>query len=285
MLGGEGLSMHHDVMGVDLGGTRLRLQAGGCKAQLDTGSQFAPQDLLQGLTDFVARHQLRPTRIGLAVPGLVGADGQVVACDVLPAFTGWQAQLGLTDLCGVVTVLNDVEAALLDEAHDAPPGHIGAVVMVGTAIGAAFMVDGKSVRGASGWAGELGYWPLAVGSGQVRRLDDLAGGAALATACGVSSAQLAAQAATADPTTLQAIATSGRFLGLGLAALIHLLNPARLAVGGGTVDLPGYWDAAYAAAREHTLAQLWADCTLTRVRSGASAVVNGAVRAAQASSL
>lgn len=255
----DDLSMYHDVIGVDLGGTRLRFQAGGCKAQLDTGPQFAPQDLVRHLKVFVARHQLRPTRMGLAVPGLVGAGGQVVACDVLPAFTGWQPQLALAGLCRAVTVLNDVEAALLDETHDAPPGHTGAVVMVGTAIGAAFMVDGKPVRGASGWAGELGYWPLAVSDGQVRRLDDLAGGAGLAAACGVSPAQLAAQAAAADPATLQAIAAGGRFLGLSLAALIHLLNPARLAVGGGTVDLPGYRDAAHAAAREHTLPELWAD--------------------------
>ena len=271
--------MHNDVVGIDLGGTKVLLCCGEHEEHFSTGPRFSPQDLLQHLRAFLGRNGLAPARMGIAIPGLVGGGGRVTSCDVLPSFTGWMPKRELAALCRSVVVLNDVQAALLDEMHDAPAGHTGIVVMVGTAIGAAIIANGKPMQGASGWAGELGYLPIAL-RGQVQRLDDLAGGAGMAAACGISSAQLARRAAAADAVALQTISAGGHFLGLSLAAVINLLNPARVAVGGGTLELPGYWDAARATAAQHAIPALWADCTLDTVRSGAHAVVKGAIRAA-----
>lgn len=273
--------MHNCVVGIDLGGTNALLRCGDCEQRVSTGPLFSPQDLRRDLGAFLAGNGLAPTHIGIAVPGLVDDGGRVIDCDVLPAFSGWKPRLDLADLCQSVVVLNDVKAALLEEMHDAPAGCTGAVVMVGTAIGAAFIADGKPMLGKSGWAGELGYLPIAL-DGWVKRLDDLAGGAGIAAACGISSAQLAQRAAAADPVALEAISAGGYFLGLGLAALINLLNPARVVVGGGTIELLGYWEAAHSSAAQNAIPVLWSDCTLEKVRSGAHAVVNGAVRAAVA---
>lgn len=267
------------VIGIDLGGTKALFRSARHEARFSTGPLFSPQNLLQLLRTFLARNDLVPTHIGIAVPGLVDAEGQVAICDVLPSFSGWRARQDLAELCRSVLVLNDVEAALLEEMQDAPHASTAAVVMVGTAIGTAIVVDGKPLRGESGWAGELGYLPLAVNN-QVRRLDELAGGAGIAAACGVSPAQLAQRAAAADPLVLDAIAAAGRCLGLGLAALINLFNPARIAAGGGTIELPGYWEAAHDTAAQHAIPLLWSDCSVEKTRSGAYTVVNGVMRAA-----
>jgi len=69
---------------------------------------------------------------------------------------------------------------------------------LGTATGAAFIAGGQPLRGASGWAGELGHLPVMVGD-TVRRLDSLAGDAVIARDCGLPAAQVAARAGEGGP--------------------------------------------------------------------------------------
>lgn len=208
--------MRASVVGMDLGGTRLLIRGAEVEETFRTGPSFTPEKLLQFLESFIARHAIRPECIGLAIPGLVGSDGCVADCDVLPAFRGW--------------------------------------------------------------AGELGYLPVHCSTG-VKRLDELAGGAAIADGCGVTAEDLALRAGAGEPVVLQAIERAGASFGLGLAAVINLLNPSVLSVGGGTSELPGYWQAALASAEQHSIAALWRSCTLARVKSGHRVVVLGAMRA------
>lgn len=266
-----------ESVGVDLGGTKLLLTCGARVERLATGPAFTPAALEDALRTFVRDQPERPEALGIAVPGLVDASGCVVACDVLPALVGWSAPQALRDLACPVTVTNDLTAALAEEFANPEPGLTAGVVLVGTAVGAAFLVEGIPLRGATGWAGELGYLPLA-GEGSVQRLDLRAGGAALAARCGVSPAELAARAE--EPEIQAVICEGGRALGLGLAAVINLLNPARLAVGGGTFLLPGYEAAALSAAQAHSLPELWEACTLKRVDAGELVVARGAARIA-----
>ena len=269
--------MSENTIGIDLGGTKMLLYCRGIHERIETGSTFTPNDFFRHLRQFVASNRLSPKRIGIAVPGLVDAEGAVLGSDVLPLFSGWKPQLDMAALNVKWCVLNDVQAALLEEMRDAPLGLTGGVVMVGTAIGAGLWVDGKPLLGASGWAGELGYFPLMVGD-RVERLDKLAGGNAIAAHCAVSAGLLAEQANNGDVSTLQAIAAGGRALGLGLAALINLLNPSRLALGGGTVELPGYWEQALCSAEKYSIPELWRDCRISKVREGAFVVAKGALR-------
>jgi predicted NBD/HSP70 family sugar kinase len=163
--------------------------------------------------------------------------------------------------------------------HDAPADATAAVVMVGTAVGAAFVAHGQPLLGTSGWAGELGYLPCASG-GETKRLDDVAGGAAMAARRGVDARQFAELARAGDAAALAAIRDGGEALGTAIAAVVNLLNPSRVALGGGAVELPGYWPALERAAERHSIAQLWRDCSLTRVRAGERVVAFGARRAA-----
>ena len=273
------------TVGVDLGGTKALFVCGERASRVETGAAFSAEDFLARLAAFVAGERERPSRIGVAVPGLVDGSGRVVACDVLPALAGWSPRDALASLgYDHVAVVNDVRAALLEEMHDAPPGLTAGVVMVGTAIGAAFVAHGAPLLGASGWAGELGYLPVALDGGVVQRLDDVAGGAAMAARRGVDAARLAELAHAGDREALAVIDAGGTALGLGLAAVVNLLNPSQLALGGGAAALPGYWAAAERAATHHSIPELWRDCRLTRVRAGERVVAFGAARAAAAAS-
>lgn len=269
-----------DAIGVDLGGTKLLLVCGEAEARHETGPDFTPAELEGDLRAFIGAHSLRPSHIGIAIPGLVDAEGRVVAVDSPKTFDGWSAREALDDLACRVVVVNDVNAALAEELHDAPGDITAAVVMAGTSIGAAFVADGRPLLGASGYAGELGYLPLLVGQ-DVRRLDEVAGGAAIAARLGVSPARVSELAHSGDAAALEAIREGGHALGLGLAAVINLLNPSAIALGGGTSELPGYFEAAVAAAERFALPDLWRACTVRRVRSGARAAALGAMRLAR----
>lgn len=271
-------------VGADVGGTKLLLVAihdgGRALHRIPTGPEAGPELIQREVHLFVNRLAIQPAALGIALPGLISADGRVTACDVLPKLAGWSVVEGFASLACPVRALNDAEAALSEEAHDLGPGATAGLVMAGTAIGAAFLVHGRPMRGARGWAGELGYLPVAVQPGQVARLDQLAGGAALAQRLGTNGVGLRAQAERREPEALAAVREAGGALGLGLAAVINLLNPELLVVGGGACELPGYLEAALASAERHSLPDLWRVCTVRSVRAGEAVAALGAARAA-----
>jgi predicted NBD/HSP70 family sugar kinase len=266
-------------VGIDLGGTKLLMVCGAETNRISTGPAFSPQDLEACIKDFVAQLPSAPAAIGIAVPGLVKDAQRVISCDVLPKMTGWCADTGLANIGCPIILVNDVKAALAEEMHDASPEITAGIIMVGTAVGAAFITEGKQLLGASGWAGELGYMPMSCG-GELRRLDELAGGSFMAAKRGVSSEEFVRLAGARDIPALDIIREGGVALGVALATIINLLNPVRLAIGGGAISLPGYWDSAQDTAVRHSIPELWRDCRLYRIRDDPAITARGAVRCA-----
>ena len=269
-------------VGVDVGGTKALLLAFQgtdivAEARIATGKELTAARFEQELTAFLARLPERPAGVGVAVPGIVDAQQRVEACDVLPGLDGWRLQLSDTR----TAVLNDTAAALLAAREDFAPGATAALVMVGTAIGAAFQVNGVIARGAKGWAGELGYVPVQVG-GRVQPLDALAGGAAILERCGLSAAELSTRLAQHDEARSAIVAEAGRALGLGLATLVNLLNPDLIVLGGGTLAYPGYVAAALQQAEASSFPALWQCCAVMVSPHGDRLVARGAANAAVA---
>ncbi len=280
------MTMSTTTVGIDIGGTKLLILAGERSARLPTGPDATAAQIEAAIREQLLSWEItRPAAIGIAIPGLVDRNGRVQISGVLPALKGWHPGEALAANFGCpVLALNDAEAALVEEAQDLTPDATVALVMAGTAIGAAFRVDGRPLRGASGWAGELGFFPQRVGTGfrEFKRLDELAGGRHIAAALGVDGARLAALAQAGDPQALAAIAAGGDALGLALAGVVNLFNPHRLVLGGGALELPGYEAAALAAMRQMALPPMLAACELRRSEAGPEVVARGAIRAAQA---
>jgi predicted NBD/HSP70 family sugar kinase len=268
-------------VGIDIGGTKMLVMAGGKTLRVDTGPEATPAQLEGAIREQLSRLGITPSVMGIAIPGLVEADGRVRMSGVLPRLAGWHPATAFADYGCTIHALNDAEAALVEEAQDLPDGATAGIVMAGTAIGAAFRVDGKPLRGARGWAGELGFMPVVTPQG-VKRLDEITGGRFIAASLGIDGAELARRAQLGDAAALAAIRDGGQALGLALAGLINLLNPHLMVLGGGTMQLPGYADAMRDAIQRHSLPPMLEACTLREARSGATVVAMGALRAALA---
>jgi glucokinase len=153
------------ILGLDLGGSTLK--AAWIRDGVVLTSGTLPNRGEPGDLDAVARlaEELRPDgdrlRIGIAVPGVVDREGTR-----LVAAHGKYGYLDGVDLAGWsltrfgvrAAVENDARAALLGElAQGAAAGVRDAVLLVaGTGLGTAAVMDGRLIRGRSGHAGILG---------------------------------------------------------------------------------------------------------------------------------
>jgi glucokinase len=265
-------------VGIDIGGTKMLLLAQGdnfrSRVQLTTGIEFSGVDAETAITEFIQTLPTAPISLGIAIPGLVSAIGTVIACDVLPQIVEWTPARQLQSIYPVST-LNDAEAALVQVISDLQPKTIAVVVMVGTGIGAAISIDGQILRGAKGWAGELGSIPIGMDGST---LDRVASGTAILQQLDLDLDRLIALVAANDPIALHAIERAGTALGLGLATLINLFNPEQIVLAGGTFRWQGYLAAAVQSAQRHSLPDLWAACQLQTSQHEGDLVGLGAMR-------
>lgn len=264
-------------LGVDVGGTKMLVvsyaDSGRSLFSFPTGPHCGPgaiaANLISVLSRFRGTHEIV---LGLAVPGLIGHDGTIVECDVLPALKGWNPcrqspQLGLRSL------LNDGEAALAAIAREAAPDATLAAVGSGTALVAAFQIAGVRLRTKRPYSGELGYLPF----GAQGPLDAHASGAALLSKLQLTADQLTARLQQQDPAAVDAVRQAGAAFGTGLAALVNLFHPERIGLYGGTLDYPGYLDTALDTARRLSHPALGPLCRIEVVLDPQTVVANGAL--------
>jgi N-acetylglucosamine repressor len=221
--------------------------------------------------------------IGVGLAGLVEADSGV--CRYSPSF-GWTdvpvAGPVSKRLGRPVLVDNDVNTLTVAEQWFGRGHGVDnfIVVTVGEGVGAGIVVDGRLYRGARGAAGEIGHLRLdgddilcrcggrgcleAVSSdGAVRRYLAEAlerGEPSAIPATGTSSIAMSAvrEAAEAgDGVAACALERAGHMLGIGVAAIVNLLNPRLVILSGeGAQAGPSRCDAALAAMRERSFAGL-----------------------------
>ncbi|HEY7540324.1 MAG TPA: ROK family protein [Methylomirabilota bacterium] len=164
------------ILGVDIGGTTtavgLVTRAGeiiaDARAPTRPGGRD-PLDTVMTLIRRVAEKARRPVRsvaaIGIGVPGPVDAERGIVGEPVthVPALAGRALAAELRRRVGVrVWLDNDVNALALGEATlGAGRGARSLVVLsIGTGVGAGIVLEGRLVRGAAGFGGELGHTPV-----------------------------------------------------------------------------------------------------------------------------
>ena len=268
------------ILAVDVGGTAL---AGGLVDQdgaIITSQAVATDrlgrgegilknllELVASLEDETRRLQLPVRGLGVGVPGAVeegtgriGPDiqnipelGNLLLRDVLQERTGLQ-----------VVVDNDVNALTLAEwtfGQGKGLRHL-AMIAAGTGVGGGLILNGELVRGASGYAGEVGHITVeldgrpcfcgsrgcvkAYASGpdlvaQVRELlqeerssiwSELTGGD-----LGRINPSVVFRAADRGDAVAEAVvAKAAQALGAGVAALINLCNPEMIILGGGLME-------------------------------------------------
>ncbi|MET3574446.1 ROK family protein [Bhargavaea ullalensis] len=267
--------------GIDIGGTKMLMLAE-CEGKrisktVPTGARCTPEKIREAIDAFVGELPDSVGRLGIAIPGLVENADTVVVSDVLPLIAGMDA--GFLKSGHSVHLLNDVKAALLhetagDERTDT------AVIMAGTGIAMGMKQNGQVITGCRGWAGELGSMPIPTSQG-VRTLDELAGGAGILNSADMDAGTLLQQLKEGDEAAKAVVRSAGEYFGLALSTVIHLLNPEKIILGGGTIRYDGYLQAAVRTAQANTLPELWEACTIRKAQEAQHMVALGAMRFAE----
>ncbi|GHG28432.1 ROK family protein [Streptomyces filamentosus] len=236
---------------------------------------------------------LHPTGAALALPGLV-SGGTVRQAPNL----GWHgvpaeelfgdALAALRPAAGRLPVASDNEAnmAALAELRFGTPGTPRTFLhLTGeTGVGGAVVVHGELLRGAHGFAGEIGHLVVDAEGPRCRCgsrgcLEQYAGQAALLRAADATDVDdLAARAEREDPRARAALAEAGRMLGRALSGAVNLLDPEAVVLGGIYPRLmPWLAPAVTAELAERVVSGLWpADALRLRAASPATDAARGA---------
>jgi glucokinase len=190
--------------------------------------------------------------IGVGCPGpLDPLSGTIFDVGTLPGWNGAPLAGALESLFGVkVAVENDADAAALAEYHwgEGNGAKSFLYVTVSTGIGGGIVLDGKLYRGVHGAHPELGHQIIDSAGpecycGARGCWEGLASGIALsawmqmiAPHQGATTAEnICQQAIAGDENALGAVRRQAYYLGLGLANLVTLFTPEKIALGGGVM--------------------------------------------------
>lgn len=188
--------------------------------------------------------------IGIGVPGPVEfAEGRAVDPPIMPGWDGYDIRERFADdyACPVL-VDNDVNMMAAGEhwvLPDAPDDFV--FLKIGTGIGSGLILGGELHRGAQGTAGDIGH--VQVSGSEVRCrcgnrgcLEAVAGGAALAAQLGElgfdtrNSRDVVELVRSGNPAAISAVREAGRTIGRVLAAVVNMLNPACIIIGGDVAE-------------------------------------------------
>ncbi|OKL55094.1 hypothetical protein BSZ39_00750 [Bowdeniella nasicola] len=305
------------ALGIDLGGTKIAAALVAETGQVctpvrtcPTRAHDGPSEILDDIASLArtvladAKNLPAPCAIGLGSAGVIDPErGTVIsATDAITDWTGTRLADGiaerLADVLPAITVQveNDVDAHAAGEAWKgaAAGAHCAAMIAVGTGVGGAVILDGEPLRSRNHFAGEIGHLPIpgaddiactcgitghleALGAGpsQVRVYHARGGDRSLTTAIDVHRA-----AGAGDELAAQVIADSARAVGTAVAALVTVLDPDVVVIGGGMLGAgPTWFDPMVAAARAQ-LVPLVRDIPIVPATLGSHAAIVGAARAA-----
>ena len=260
------------IVGIDVGGTNARAllvdpATGGVLGRRRSSSAGDGQALVRGIVGMVDELRVEGTvdAVGLGIAGLTDRTGTLCYSPNLPDLLGFPIGPELEGVVGVpVTIVNDATAATLAEARlGAGRGsdHFG-LVTLGTGIGTGFVLDGRLLEGAHGFAGEAGHtvvdahgpthitgqqgpWEYfasgsalgrmgreAAGTGRFDRALELAG-----SADDVTGHHVAAALAEGDADAASVFDGFCREVARGVANLVLILDLGRIVIGGGLADV------------------------------------------------
>lgn len=267
------------ILAVDIGGTSTRVAVARTprgrmhRRVFPTPVDHPPDELVEAIAQ-AARELRDELGVSLAAAGVASAGtiddrrGVIVESPNLPRFNDVPLRDILSDRLGVPAVLeNDANAAALAEnRHGVGRGSKEMVyITVSTGIGGGIITGGKLYRGAVGGAGEFGHmtiqadgpscscggrgcWEMLgsgtaiareaqrrVRTGEASSVDDLVGGEIER----ITAREVFQAARGGDGLSQRVIDEAARYLGIGLANVVNILNPEVIVLGGGIARTEG----------------------------------------------
>lgn len=252
-------------IGIDIGGTNLRFALVADDGSILhrerqlTNIQLGRAEFLRRLSGgiatmqgWAANHGIAVQAIGAGVPGLIDMQGNVLSSVNLGPIEGLNLRDALSRASGLpVVVANDANASAWGEKRYGAGRPYATVLMLtlGTGVGSGLILDGKLWTGIDGVAGEFGHVTVEPEGTPCRCgnrgcLEQYASAGALMAAASKelsdgrrgevdSAEELATAARGGDPFAITLFERAGRYLGIGLAGAVNLLNLEAIVLGGG----------------------------------------------------
>ncbi|HXT64185.1 MAG TPA: ROK family protein [Pyrinomonadaceae bacterium] len=263
------------VFAVDLGGTHLRAAAVDEIGQIRfRHKQTTPHDsceqVVHAIVEAAKNWQDESSEknvlsaVCVVVPGTVNiATGKVITAPNLPCLDGFELGGALQNALQLpVLIENDANAAAVGEMwQGAARGYRTIVCLtLGTGVGGGIILDGKVWHGANDTAGEIGHATVEPSGveckcGNRGCLEVYASATAivrmtraaipshpssmLGTESELTAEKIYRAALSGDELALEVLQSAGRYLGIGLANIVNVLNPEMIVIGGGVANA---WD-------------------------------------------
>jgi fructokinase len=249
-------------LGIDLGGTKIEVAALGADGAVRLRRRVAaPRDYAGTIAAIAALVEGAEAElggrgtVGIGIPGSENPETRLIRgansthLNGRPLGDDLAARLGRE-----VRLSNDANCLGLSEAADGAGAGFGSVfaVILGTGVGGALVVNGRLVEGRNRIAGEWGHNPLpwmtaaehpgpACWCGQRGCIETFLCGPALAADADGPGARdasaLPARAAAGDGTAQAALDRHAERLARALAAMINLVDPEVIVLGGGLSNM------------------------------------------------
>jgi glucokinase len=249
------------IIGVDLGGTNLRIALVDSKykirdkAVLSTKKLIQKEGLIQAITDsinkIIKNNQLNRADIlgvGLGLPGPIDVKRGLV--HFFPNIPGWKEvnlrQILKTRLGLPVFLDNDANLACLAEYKLGAAKYVKNAVCLtlGTGVGGGIIIDGLLYRGLNNASGEIGHMPInekgpRCNCGGIACLETYIGNNRIIREAkslfkrNISLEELSYLAKKQNKRALTIWSNVARHLGIALVGVVNLLNPDCIVIGGG----------------------------------------------------
>ncbi len=248
-------------IGIDFGGTTIHggLVAGKeilHQATAATGNDRAAEAIFETIAgiieQLVADVSVHGVGIGVPVPAGLGSDEIRDAVNI-PSMEGYPLKTKLEERFGIpVTLENDARCMVLGEyTAGALQGCGNAVCLtLGTGLGCGIMIGGHVYRGETLWGGEIWNIPYGGSGMSFEEVSSIRGLKKLYRELGGEDIEpdgIHARFLSGESTARLAFEQYGKIVGSICATVFCLLDPAKIAIGGG---LSRAWDAFAPAMKE-----------------------------------
>ncbi len=254
--------------GVDLGGTKTEIVALGPDGAERHRTRIATpkgyDDIIAAIAGLVRGAEQTAGgagSVGVGIPGCISPATGLVKGANTQCLNGRPLDRDLAAAIGrPVRVANDANCLALSEASDGAAAGLGNVfgVILGTGCGGGVVMGGRIVEGRHGVAGEWGHNPLPwmtaaehpgprCWCGRLGCMEVFVSGTGLAADCDGPGARdatsIPGRAAAGEARAIAALERHADRLARGLAAVINLIDPEAIVLGGGLSNMAHLYDA------------------------------------------
>lgn len=292
------------AISIDLGGTKIEgalVNDKGSileKLRVPTEAYLGRDEVLENIESVISKLFSEKQRdvkgIGLSMPGFINNEGNVsFPGGTLDCLRGFNLKRHLEKKFNLPVIIeNDANCfALAESVHGAGKnGKVIVGVIWGTGIGGGIIIDGKVFSGAGGAAGEFGHMVIEpslskgrkCSCGQYGCLENLASGSAISeiyqeNGGKIRNANVREIYDSKEKVAKKTISSAIHYMAVGIADMVHILNPDVIVFGGGVSNLPkSVYDKIEKEVYKYTMKQINENLKIMKYEISDSAGVIGA---------